>query len=255
MINTRNRQFITDGKTGGYPTLQSIYWKYLESLTQAGIPNDNFTYKTMIDFVNGMGDYWTQLIEQMVPATTIWNTGVRLENSIFHRQKFVWRRQEGCKFLPIPCTPCDLITNLYVIDCPVQKVTCGLYPWNTDPNISSFGVVLTQTLQDFFVSNGINSNTCQLNSTISTWFVDVRINGVQIAQQQFFTGIGIRSFPSLSSWVSAVRQTFTDLLNYGYSYNIDEEDEILVVFNNNCIPNFDDFQLNVGINFDIFCNA
>lgn len=59
-------------------------------------------------------------------------------------------------------TPCDLITNLYVIDCPVQKVTCGLYPWNTDPNISSFGVVLTQTLQDFFVSNGINPNTCPI---------------------------------------------------------------------------------------------
>ena len=255
MINTRNRQFITDGKTGGYPTLQSIYWKYLESLTQAGIPNDNFTYKTMIDFVNGMGDYWIQLIEQMVPATTIWNTGVRLENSIFHRQKFVWRRQEGCKFLPIPCTPCDLITNLYVIDCPVQEVTCGLYPWNSDPNITSFGVILNQTLQEFFVSIGINPNTCQLNSTISTWFVDVRINGVQIAQQQFFTGVGTGSYPSPSTWVLAVQQTFTDLLNYGYSYNIDEEDETLVVFNNNCVPNFDDFQLNVGINFDIFCNA
>ena len=29
MINVRNRQYITDGKTGGYPNLQSIFWKYI----------------------------------------------------------------------------------------------------------------------------------------------------------------------------------------------------------------------------------
>jgi len=255
MVNTRNRQFITDGKTGGYPTLQMIYWRYLDSLTQAGIPNDNFTYKTMIDFVNGMGDYWIRLVEQMVPATTIWNTGVRLENSIFHRQKFVWRRQEGCRFLPIPCSPCNLTTQLYVIDCPIQKVTCGLYPWTTDPNITSFGVVLTQTLQDFFISQGINPNNCQLNTTVSTWYVDVRINGVPIADYEFFTGVGTGSFPTASEWVTAVQTTFTNLLNSGYGYNIDEDTEELVVFNNNCIPNFDDFQLNVGINFELFCNG
>jgi hypothetical protein len=103
MINVRNRQFITDGKTGGYPTLQSIYWKYLESGQAINVPNDNFTYQTMIDYVHGLGDYWIRLIEQMVPATTIWNTGVKYENSIFHRQKFVWRRQSGCQIIPVPC--------------------------------------------------------------------------------------------------------------------------------------------------------
>lgn len=255
MINTRNRQFITDGKTGGYPTLQSIYWKYLESLTQAGIPNNNFTYKTMIDFVNGMGDYWIRLVEQMVPATTIWNTGVRLENSIFHRQKFVWRRQEGCKFLPIPCKPCSLTTQLYVLDCPVQEVVCGLYPWNSNPNITSFAVVLTQTLQDFFISQNVDPNSCQLNTTTSTWYVDIRINGVVISYYEFFTGIGTGSFPTPQQWVTAIKDSFINLLTLGYSYNIDEDAEELIVFNNNCIPNFDDFELNVGINFEIFCNG
>ena len=255
MINTRNRQFITDGKTGGYPTLQSIYWKYLESLTQAGIPNNNFTYKTMIDFVNGMGDYWMRLVEQMVPATTIWNTGVRLENSIFHRQKFVWRRQEGCKFLPIPCKPCSLTTQLYVLDCPVQEVVCGLYPWNSNPNITSFAVVLTQTLQDFFISQNVDPNSCQLNTTTSTWYVDIRINGVVISYYEFFNGIGTGSFPTPQQWVTAVKDSFINLLTLGYSYNIDEDTEELIVFNNNCIPNFDDFELNVGINFEIFCNG
>ena len=202
-----------------------------------------------------MGDYWIQLIEQMVPATTIWNTGVRLENSIFHRQKFVWRRQEGCKFIPVPCKPCDLTTQLYVVDCPVQKVTCGLYPWTTDPNISSFGVVLTQTLQDFFIINGINPNDCLLNTTISTWYIDIRINGIQITEYEFFNGIGVGSFPTPEEWVTAIQESFADLLTSGYGYNIDEDTEELVVFNNNCVPNFDDFELNVGINFEIFCNG
>ncbi len=43
MINVRNRQYITDGKTGGYPTLQSIWWKYIESEQTVGIPNNNFS--------------------------------------------------------------------------------------------------------------------------------------------------------------------------------------------------------------------
>lgn len=255
MINTRNRQFITDGKTGGYPTLQSIYWKYLESQTLAGVSNNNYTYQTMIDFVNGMGDYWIRLIEQMVPATTIWNTGVKLENSIFHRQKFVWRRQEGCKFLPIPCKPCSLTTQLYVYDCPVQKVTCGLYPWTSDPNTTSFGVVLNQTLQDYFISQGINPGECQLNSTVSNWYVDIRINGILITQYQFFTGIGTAGYPTSEQWLTGLGLALDGLQTSGYSYNIDENTNELVVFNNNCLPNFDDFQLNVGLNFEIYCNG
>jgi hypothetical protein len=255
MINTRNRQFITDGKTGGYPTLQSIYWRYLESQKLAGVSNDNFTYQTMIDYVNGMGDYWIQMIEQMVPATTIWNTGTRLENSIFHRQKFVWRRQEGCKFLPIPCKPCNLTTQLYVLDCPVQQVTCGLYPWSTDPNTTSFGIVLAQTMLDFFTSQGLDPNNCQINTIVSNWFVDVRVNGTILTQYGFFEGIGTNGFPTSSQWVTALSEAFDGLLTDGYSYNIDETDQEIVVFNNNCQPNFDELQINVGINFEVYCNG
>ena len=254
MINTRNRQFITDGKTGGYPTLQSIYWKYLESLTEAGIQNNNFTYQTMIDFVNGMGDYWIRMVEQMVPATTIWNTGVKLENSIFHRQKFVWRRQEGCKFVPIPCKPCSLTTQLYVLDCPVQQVTCSIYPWNTDPNITNFGVLLTTTMNDFFISQGVNINSCQLNSTVSYWYVDIRINGNVIAENLFYQGIGTGQYPTSQEWLTALTDTFQSLQTSGYGYNIDDSTDEIIIFNNNCLPNFDELQINVGINFEIYCN-
>jgi hypothetical protein len=117
MINVRNRQYITDGKTGGYPTLQSIFWKYIESEQTVGIPNNKYTYQKLIDYVDGIGPYWMKLVEQMVPATTIWNTGVRLENSIFQKQKFVYRRQRGCQFIPVPIDPCYIISNIFDYNC------------------------------------------------------------------------------------------------------------------------------------------
>jgi hypothetical protein len=255
MINVRNRQFITDGKTGGYPTLQSIYWKYLESGQAINVPNDNFTYQTMIDYVNGMGDYWVRLVEQMIPATTIWNTGVRLENSIFHRQKFVWRRQAGCQIVPVPCKPCTLTTQLYVYDCPIQQVTCPLYPWNSDPQATSFGVVLNSTLDNFYSVNGLNAAVCQPSSVVTSWFVDIRLNSTPLVQYPFFNGIGNLSAPSDTQWVTALEEALDSLLTLGYGYNISTTDDLVQVYSNNCQPNSDDLQINVGISFELYCNS
>jgi hypothetical protein len=66
-------------------------------LQDVGIQNSNFNYTNMINYINGMGDLWLRLIEQFVPATTIWNGGTKFENSIFHRQKFIYRRQRECQ--------------------------------------------------------------------------------------------------------------------------------------------------------------
>ena len=254
MVNTRNRQFITDGKTGGYPTLQSIYWRYLESQKLAGVQNNNFTYQTMIDYVNGMGDYWIRMVEQMVPATTIWNTGVRLENSVLHRQKFVWRRQEGCKIVPVPCKPCSLSTQLFVYDCPVQFVTCPIYPWQSNPKINSISAVLNETLNNFYNQNKLNSFICSENTIITTWYVDLRFNGVQLSQYQFYSGVGPFDVPTNQQWLDALTTYLDSLLTSGYSYNIDNNDNTVTVYNNNCQPNFDNFEINMGINFEIYCN-
>lgn len=261
MINVRNRQFITDGKTGGYPTLQSIYWKYLESEQAINIPNDNFTYQTMIDYVHGLGDYWIRLIEQMVPATTIWNTGVKYENSIFHRQKFVWRRQAGCQIVPVPCKPCSLIGQLFAYDCPIQAVECPLYPWVTSPTINSFGVVLSSVITNYLTTNGYDpTNDCVLNSIESTWYVDIRVNGDVLISTPFFNGFGFSlsgtSYPTPNDWVNGINNINDELQVYGLSFIIDETNETIIVYNNNCIPLSvqNEFEFNVGINFDIFCN-
>jgi hypothetical protein len=257
-INVRNRQFITDGKTGGYPTLQSIYWKYLESRQLAGIDNDNFTYQTMIDYVNGLGDYWIRLVEQMVPATTIWNAGVKYENSIFHRQKFVWRRQMGCQLVPVPCNPCQLVGQLFAYDCPIQSTNCPIYPWDSNPLITSFGGVLGLTLDSYLSANGLTMGSCDLNTLQTTWYVNAKLDGGDIVSYPFFSGVGynnILSVPSDSEWLSAIQTSFVDLQNYGLSYYLNS-DNTITVYNGNCSPLSvtQNFELNVGINFNILCN-
>jgi len=87
-IDAKNRMTINDGKTGGYPTLQKIYLDYLHK--NCG-ENNKYTYNKMVEYAQSMGDYWIKIIEQMVPATTLWTSGVKVENSAFHRDKFVYR--------------------------------------------------------------------------------------------------------------------------------------------------------------------
>ena len=87
-IDVKNRMTINDGKTGGYPVLQQMYLDYLKMSCGA---NNQYTYTKMVDYAQSMGDYWIKIIEQMVPATTLWTSGVKVENSDFHRDKFVYR--------------------------------------------------------------------------------------------------------------------------------------------------------------------
>ena len=257
-INVRNRQFITDGKTGGYPTLQSIYWRYLESRRLAGIDNDNFTYQTMIDYVNGIGNYWIRLIEQMVPATTIWNAGTKYENSIFHRQKFVWRRQMGCQIVPVPCNPCLLTGQLFAYDCPIQSTTCYIYPWDSNPLITSFGGVLGSTLQSYLDANGLTFGSCDITTLQTTWYVNAKLDGVDIVTYPFFNGVGynnVLSVPTDTQWLNGIQSGFVDLQSYGLNYYIDNNYTI-TIYNNNCIPLSvtQNFELNVGINFNLLCS-
>ena len=260
MINVRNRQFISDGKTGGYPTLSSIYWRYLESEKLVGLTNNNYNYTTMIEYLNGLGDYWVRLIEQMVPATTLWNTGVRYENSIFHRQKFVWRRQRGCQLIPIPCKPCVLTSSIFTYDCPIQKIQCSIYPWGENPLITSFGTLLGVLLNDYLTTQNKTLTDCLMNTLNSEWFVELKINGVTLVKYPFFTGLGYSNTglgsPSNDEWTTGLSDAMSELQVYGYDYYFIFKNNTIVVTNSSCSNNLSNmnFKLEVGINFNILCN-
>jgi len=254
-INVRNRQYF-----GAYPTLESIYWRYLESQKNAGIENSNFNYQSMMEYVQGMGDYWIRLVEQMIPATTLWNTGIKYENSIFHRQKYVWRRQAGCQLVAVPCKPCTVTDNIFTDNCPVQTATCSLYPWN--PNSSqtqSFAAILGNVVNKYLTNNGLSLNQCVSDSINSTWYVDIRLQGSELIKYPFYNGLGYNldgiSYPSNSDWYNGINEALMSLSNYGYSYYLTEDNNVVVI-NNICSLNSsgDLFEINVGIDFTISCS-
>jgi hypothetical protein len=255
MINVRNRQYITDGKTGGYPTLQSIWWKYIESQQTVGLPNNKYTYQKLIDYVNGIGPYWMKLVEQMVPATTIWNTGVKLENSVLHKQKFVYRRQRGCQFIPVPVDPCYIISNIFDYTCTTEYTDFNIYPWlNGDTQVSNFNSILANRINNLLASSGLTLNDCVQNSVQSSWYVDLRIGNDILISEPFYTGYGYTDVPSNSQWRNALIQYLPQLYDYGYTYFLNGN--ILTITSLTCTERNkgEVLSLNTGINISINCS-
>jgi len=254
MINVRNRQYISDGKTGGYPTLQSIFWKYIESEETVGIPNNKYTYQKLIDYVNGIGPYWMKLVEQMVPATTIWNTGVRMENSIFQRQKFVYRRQRGCQFIEVPVDPCFIITNIFDYTCTTEFVDFNILPWlNGDIDVSNFSSILSNRVNNMLAQSGLTLNDCVQNSVESKWYVDLRIGGDIIIQEEYYTGYGLTDVPTNSDWRNALIEYLPQLYNYGFTFFLNGN--LLTITSLTCTErNINEtLSLSSGINISINC--
>ena len=256
MINTRNRQYISDGKTGGYPTLQSIWWKYIESEQTVGLPNNKYTYQKLIDYVDGIGPYWTKLVEQMIPATTIWNGGVRLENSVLHKQKFVYRRQRGCQFIPVPVDPCYIISSIFDYTCNTEYVDFNIYPWlNGDINVSDFNSILANRVNNMLSSSGLTLNQCNQNSVQTEWYVDLRIDNQILIQESFYAGYGYNDVPTNTEWRTALIDYLPILYDYGYTYFLNGN--TLTITNLGCITqNLEEtVYLNVGINININCGS
>ena len=246
-INVRNRQTIFDGKTGGYPTLQSVFWRYLQSEETVGLPTNKFTYQKLIDYTLGLGDYWQRLLEQVVPATTLWLTGQKLDNSIFHRQKVVWRRQRGCIFIPVDCIPCEYNGQPFVYDCIDQTLKCEL------PSASPAGI-LGNILNNVLNGSGYTQSQCDLNSIISTWFVDCRIGNQSLVQEQFYVGYGYNDFPTNTQVINAINDKLQTLYNYGLNYFF--SGNVLTISNSTCYDDFTNktLSLNIGINIQINCS-
>jgi len=255
MINTRNRQYITDGKTGGYPTLQSIWWAYIQQQQTIGVPNNMYTYQKLIDYINGIGPYWMKLVEQMIPATTIWNTGTRLENSILQRQKFVYRRQRGCQFIPVPATPCYIVDNIFDFNCATEYVDFNIFPWLCrDVDVNNMSGILANRVNAMLAESGLTLNDCIQNSVESTWYVDLKIGDETIIHYFFYSGFGYTDAPTNNIWRTALTQSLPQIYNYGFTYFLNGNN--LTITSLTCTERNKGelVSLNVGINISINCN-
>lgn len=255
MINVRNRWYTTDGKTSGYPTLQLVYWNYLQSLEKSGIDISHYTYQKMIDYTIGIGDYWTKLVEQTIPSTTIWNGGIKYENSSFHRQKYVYRRQRGCIFTSVPCTPCIAVGPILTNDCIDETISGATFPWSgTSSTVESFSDALFKAVNQVILLSGYTINDCVLNSITSTWYVDLRLDDTVLVQLPFYTGYGIYDTPTDDQWIDALENNLSYIYQYGLNYNVNSTR--IILSNSGCMELFRNkiLSLNVGINVQINCN-
>lgn len=87
LIDVKNRKTLS-----GYPTLKMLYDRYnTRSEEFGGIASSKYDYFDMDKFGQTVGDYWIDLIEQVVPATTIWGSTYTYKNTVFDQQKFDYR--------------------------------------------------------------------------------------------------------------------------------------------------------------------
>jgi hypothetical protein len=86
LIDVKNRKTISS-----YPTLKALYERYLNSVNYCGNDSSGFNYYSIEQFANLIGDYWVDLIEQVIPATTIWGSVKVYTNTLFDQQKFKYK--------------------------------------------------------------------------------------------------------------------------------------------------------------------
>jgi hypothetical protein len=85
-----------------YIQLEDVYSDYVSKLTLSGYtPYDIIS---VAEFVNKMSPYWTNVLDQIIPATTLWLGGNLIENHVFGRPKYAHKS---------PCRPIEVIENLY----------------------------------------------------------------------------------------------------------------------------------------------
>lgn len=86
LIDVKNRKIIS-----GYPTLRMLYERYMDSLGFCATNSAKFDYSSMDRFANLIGTYWVDLIEQVIPATTIWGSTRIYTNTMFDEQKYQYK--------------------------------------------------------------------------------------------------------------------------------------------------------------------
>ena len=92
----RNSHVVKHQKS--YIQLEDIYLSYLDKVS------DPYSNPTVSEFINKISPYWVQLIEQFIPATTLWTGGNIIENHNLGRSKYEYKK---------PCRITEFTENLF----------------------------------------------------------------------------------------------------------------------------------------------
>lgn len=92
LIDAKNRKTIQS-----YPTLKALYERYMAPMISGsttgfcGTLSSRFGYMSIESFANLIGNYWVDIVEQLVPSTTIWGANKIYTNTVFDEQKFRYK--------------------------------------------------------------------------------------------------------------------------------------------------------------------
>jgi hypothetical protein len=263
MINVRNRLYITDGKTGGYPVLQSIFWKYIEAKITNNIDTNQYTYDKLIEYVNGINPNWINLVEQMIPATTLWMGGVKYENSPFHRQKYAYKRFSitgGTSPQVITTGNGVVVFGLTSIADGDEYITSPIFKDICDKNNINLLVYPSKSFNDI-LGDSISeakldfSDTCSSDNVLTTWYVEIILNNTIVSKVEFYNGLGSDDVPTSSAWNSAVLTGLEGVTKYDINYSLPNNNNVTFVdFACNNENTYDStLVINVGIDITLIC--
>ena len=137
MMNTE----LVDAKTrktiSAYPTLRALYDRYMDSVRYTGLQSSAYDYQKMDDVANKVGDNWVDIVEQVIPATTIWGSVKVYENTVFDQQKFQYKLGTTFTCVGGPCSldnleflnACveNIIDTFYTDECPCETTGESTY--------------------------------------------------------------------------------------------------------------------------------
>jgi len=87
LIDVKNRQTLSS-----YPTLRALYDRYMDSYFYTSNNSSAFDYITIDQFAKLLDNYWVDIVEQVIPSTTIWGSVKKYSNTAFDTQKLKYKR-------------------------------------------------------------------------------------------------------------------------------------------------------------------
>jgi len=110
LINARCRKTIS-----AYPTLRLLYDRYMNN-SLCSTQSAQFDYDSMSNFSSLIGTYWVDLIEQVIPSTTIWGANYIYGNTIYDAQKYKYKGYSLFTCVPPQNYPLGIIGSNNLVD-------------------------------------------------------------------------------------------------------------------------------------------
>lgn len=179
LIDVKNRKTIQS-----YPTLRLLYDRYLSN-TNCNTQSGQFDYGKIDKFANLIGNYWVDIIEQFIPATTIWGSTKIYTNTLFDEQKFKYKQYSllfgfDATSTVVPLSPatgvtCSTSATTSVIE-GIYSDTAQFFTQGQNKTYSNVYVKQMNSGSEFYgtvniigVGNTPNSlNECSLGVTLNT---------------------------------------------------------------------------------------